>query len=440
MKKEVADGRKNLLNVVYPQYAEDERLWTARLGVPQGREVEEIRRGLIVERLGLQGPSLETIQRSVEKSQWMASDGHMVEIPDFRGLIRKIKGTKLPGGMRINPTSEIILVDVDDTILRTTAWHAREYEIIGAYFDKKGVRGGAGVAKELYESSKILIPGLVDVQPRYTPRLNLILVQRYIERYKEFGGDIAIAFAKTLEDRELFQQMVSSMGEGILEGSKFDRQLLSRLINHNPTSDFTNAALIKDLFNGESDMVSDDEQGSSLSSDEVEVPDSTVRIVITRGKIEGPLGQVYKVHQSGLMTLPSVDLVIYTNDIKFNALSSVMDLLPDLSRRNERMVLYDDNPTEIIPVYEELAKGPCPLSIEVVQVRHSDSKRRDKLVIVKNDKDELEIQEPSNSFGYRYSSDDKSDSIESFKEEVPFGVRATIFDHHRLSGKAIDLV
>ncbi len=430
MLTEARVGKTSLLQVIHPRYAGEERLWKMHLGVPEELVIDEVRKGLIVDRLKLRDPSLEAIQRSVEESnRWLASDGHMIEIPDFKGLIRKIAGIKIPGqAKRINPTSQILLMDMDDTLLRTTAWHDQEYKIIGKYLRQRGVEGEAEVAAQLYELSKIFVPGVAEVQARYTPIVNLILIARFIERQKENKGDTAKIMQEAIADRECLQRDVVRMGEGVLDNWAFDKDLLSRLIETNPTSDFTNTALIKDLFNGESD--------GDLLDDSDDIPDSTVRIVITRGKIEGPLGQVYKVHQSGLMTLPNVDMVIYTNDVKVKALLGALKLFPNLARNNEGMILYDDNPSEIVPFYEELARGPCSLNIEVVQVRNADSKRRDKQVVIKNDRGEDEVQASNASTGYAYSYKGKKViSIEDFNE-VPAGASATIFDAHALNGRA----
>jgi hypothetical protein len=358
----------------------------------------------------------------------------MIEIPDFRGLVRKIEGIRIPGQTRrVNPTSQIYLMDVDDTLLRTTAWHEREFEIIGEYLAQGGVGGGAKAASKLYELSKFFVPGVSEVQARYTPVVNLILIDRFIVRYQESGGDVDKALAETALDRECLQRDVIRMGEGVLDNWAYDRDLLAKLIDENPTSDFANRLLMKDLFNGENE--------DDLQDDPTEVPDSTVRIVITRGKIEGPLGQVYKVHQSGLMTLPNVDMVIYTNDVKVRALVGAMRLFPNLTKHNEGMILYDDNPGEIVPFYEELARGPYPLKMEVVQVRNSDSKRRDKLVMVPTKAGAPRVRRPCVSVGYAYSADVKETfPIRSFKNRRALkGSAATILDHHSLSSQGVYL-
>ena len=103
-----------------------------------------------------------------------------------------------------------------------------------------------------------------------------------------------------------------------------------------------------------------------------------LKIIVTRGKIEGPLGQIHKLHSSGIMNLDhAIDLVLYTNDRKAEAIILLSHLFPELQQMGIRAI--DDSPDEILP-YRELARQLGIENLKLVHVRHTDAKRRDVVV------------------------------------------------------------
>ncbi len=76
----------------------------------------------------------------------------------------------------------VLLFDLDDTLLNTTTWHSKEQDIIRTYLAEQHVEADTHIVKELYELSKIFVPQIAEVQTRYTPVLNMILIDQYIRR------------------------------------------------------------------------------------------------------------------------------------------------------------------------------------------------------------------------------------------------------------------
>ena len=397
---------------------EDRRLWKTKLRIPDGLNIREIQPSELRERLGLQGPDLEEVYRSALKNQWFdCDDGNfLIEIPNNEKLQKKI------GSPTDTSKSELVwLFDLDDTLLNTTAWHGKEQQIIQTYLEKQHVASTKASVKTLYELSKVFIPDIAEVQARYTPLLNMILIDQYIRRQKNDGFSEEDAIQCCRVEHNFIQDRIKVIGEGALQDYQYDRSLLSKILKVNSTARYMNEPLIKDLFTVRKDSA-----------------DNVLRIIITRGKIEGPLGQIYKVHCKDFTAFESLDMVIYTNDVKINALARVTNIFKEL--QSKQIILFDDNPSEIVPFCEQMEEqGMNRLKMEIVHVRNSDAKRRDKQVVISS-KGRERVIDPASSFGYAYSpSKKKTLPIESF-EEIPLKYSGTIFDHFSLSDTGMSQV
>ncbi len=397
---------------------EDRALWKSKLQIPDGLDMRPIPPTDLRRRLGLQGSDLEEVYRSSLKNQWFDCDNgnFLLEIPSNERLRNKL------GNPSDTNKSELVwLFDLDDTLLNTTAWHDKEQKIIRSYLNKQHVVSSEAGINAIYEISKVLIPNVAEVQARYTPLLNMILIDQYIRRQKHDGLSASDALVCCRVERNYIQDLINVIGEGVLQDYKYDQSLLAKILHENSTNRYINAPLIKDLFTVGKDS-----------------NDNVLRIIITRGKIEGPLGQIYKVHNGDFTKLESLDMVIYTNDVKINALARVTNIFKEL--RSKQIILYDDNPSEIVPFLEQIeAQGMNSFKMEIVHVRHSDAKRRDKKVVISSH-DSEQVVDPENSLGYAYTrSGKKAIPIESFKE-IPPNHSGTIFDFFSLNDKGMSQV
>lgn len=399
---------------------EDRRLWKTKLRIPDGLNIREIQPIELRERLGLQSPDLEEVYRSALKNQWFDCDegNFLIEIPNNERLQKKI------GSPTDTSKSELVLLfDLDDTLLNTTAWHAKEQEIIRTYLSEQHIEANEQTVKELYELSKIFVPGAAEVQTRYTPILNMILIDQFIRRQKNDGFSSEEALQLCQAEHGRIQDRINTIGEGALRDYHFDPTLLSRILKENPLPEYMNASLNQDVFTVGPDG------------------DDLIRMIITRGKIEGPLGQIYKVHSGDFTELESLDMIIYTNDVKINALARVTNIFKEL--QSKQIILFDDNPSEIVPFCEQIEEqGMNPLKMEIVHVRHSDAKRRDKKVMIHDASGERCVK-PETSFGYAYFTDEENNQImipiDSFAD-VPPGYTGTIFDHFSLNNNGMSQV
>jgi|GEM_PF-3146559 len=396
---------------------EDRRLWKTKLRIPDGLNIREIPPSELRDRLGLQGPDLEEVYRSALKNQWFDCDNgnFLLEIPNNERLRKKI------GSLTETEKSELVLLfDMDDTLLDTSEWHGKEQDIIGMYLVEQHVETNPQIVKELYELSKIFVPQIAEVQTRYTPVLNMILVDRYIRRQKSDGFSYEQALQLCRDEHKSIQDRINAIGEGALLDYHYDSALLSRILRNNPLPEYVNAPLVRDLFTVGPDG------------------DDVLRLIITRGKIEGPLGQIYKVHSGDFTKLDSLDMVIYTNDVKINALARVTNIFKEL--QSKQFILFDDNPSEIVPFYEQIeAQGMNPLKMEIVHVRNAEAKRRNKKVMIRDANGERCI-DPEITLGYAYSKDGKiTIPIESF-DEIPQEYTGTVFDHFSLNATGMSQV
>lgn len=396
---------------------EDRRLRQTELQIPAGIHAVKIEPKHLRKRLDLTGIGLEEIYRSTEKNKWMECEygNFLIESPDFDTLGKKLSMTQKGSKGEL-----VILADMDDTLFQTTLWHKKEQSKILAYLEKHHVEASEQMVQDIYEFSKVYVPGVAEVQTRYTPVLNMILLDQFMRRQIKDHLSSEKAFEQCQKDHTFMQERIQAIGEGALQDYVFDPSLLMHLIKTNSTKRYMKVPLIRDLF--------------AVGPDG---PDSVVRIIITRGKIEGPLGQIYKVHQADFSMLPSLDMVIYTNDVKITALASVVKMFPQL--KDKQIFLYDDNPSEIVPFYEDIEKqGMNPLKLEIVQVRHSDSKRRDKKVTMADKNGNVRVI-PSTCLGYEYRKRRKARPIEAF-DEIQEGSTATIFDHFAVNNRGVSQV
>lgn len=294
--------------------------------------LELTQRGLPVEGVS------RSLLASVQRSQWFAIGGGRIylELRNPSALTPEAqKGAKTIEG-----------VDFDDCLVSATKWHAREQQLMQ---DRFGVP--LAVGKALYEAAKVKVPGKVAQEPRYTPRLNLAYLTAYVGLLSggksEEGADEEMP-GWTQSVAELIQQH----GEIAIARQAVDPAILETF-RRNHVSRF--------LYRGFANLLFDPRDPESF------------RFIATRGKIEGPLGQVYKVHTSTVMRR-GVDLVIYTNDLKAETLVHLGLILPR-QLRNRKFLLFDDNCTEIEPYLKQASELGVDLS--AVQVSHRDAKRKD---------------------------------------------------------------
>jgi len=404
----------NLAEKPHFDSTEDSRLWRTKLSGPEHIEVQEISTKILRSRLELHGPEMNDVYESAKKNRWFDCGHFMLEITNPETLKNKLG---VPG--TTSASDLVLLSDLDDTLFDTTLWHAHEQEIICSYLNENGVEADEHIVQQLYESSKIFIPRVAEVQERYTPLLNMILIDQFIRRQHVEGLSPSEALEQCKLEHASIQNRINRIGEGALNDYAYNSKLFSLLMTTNHPDKYLNRNLIDDLFDSES-------HGD----------DNILRFIITRGKIEGPLGQVYKVHSGDFTTKPTLDMVIYTNDVKISALTQLTTMFPEL--RSKQMFLYDDNPSEIVPFCEQMTRyGVNPLKLEIIQVRHSQAKRRDKPVIIHTDSKDTTI-EPLVRSGY-FIQNEEEIPMEKF-DEMPPGTIGTIFDHFPLHERGLSQV
>lgn len=320
-------------------------------GVSQELQVTRLLHDEVRRELELKGTNKQLLN-SAKESQWAKIDGGRMVLE-----VRTLSFLQQPTYGSVN------VFDLDDCLFSATSWHAREFQLLeeNEALREQGINITVQRAKEIYELSKIRIPQFAEKEPRYTPRFNLILLSLYAEALRDSQikeNPEEDAWIELLKWRELISKQTEEQGERALRAYAVNPTVQS-IFENNPTSEFVYSEFAEDFLT------------STGKSD--------IRIIATRGKIEGPLGQVYKLHSSGLMQLKSItggviDLVIYSNDIKSEALITIMKILPGIHGRQIRV--FDDNPAEIMP-YLEVARNLGAPNIEVVQISHPDAKRKD---------------------------------------------------------------
>lgn len=255
-----------------------------------------------------------------------------------------------PDVMRKKSHLPIVLTDFDDCALLTTNWHKAEHEHLfkDSVLNSKQSAIIPEHARAIYEMSKIKVPGKADYEPRYTPRLNFLLLSQY-SLFLEQHVDRENALKITETICEGYKKAVSVQGDQFLLDLKIAPEILDAVRQNSPR-DYLHEKFVSEIF---------------------DKPDVNLHIVITRGKPEGLLGQIYKVHTSGIFEYP-IDLVLYTNDLKADALLALSKIFPEM--RTSPITLYDDNPKEVLP-YLDFIRDRDINNVQVVHVRHPDSKR-----------------------------------------------------------------
>jgi len=409
------------------------KLWGVDLKLTTGLTVEVLKPDLATERLELGNMGVE---ESIKRGIWLVINGGdcVVHIPDPDKFWR----AHSKGGLALSATDpltsrqdgdppRLLLSDLDDTLITTSAWHEREFQLMAEFcLSQTGIEVGLDWVRRLYEMSKILVKP-DQIQRRYTPRLNLGLVTELIQLLNG-GMEIETAIQALEMKTGNVESEVINQGKICVQEYEYDEELLRHLLINNPIQSFLVTPLVEDLFTPDPTT---DPTGT-------QTPDGNIRIIITRGMIQGPLGQVHKIHQSGLMELPGVDMVIYTNDIKMETLlllNKVFEGSLDIFK-NRPMILYDDNPGEIMPFYRQA--GGYERGLEIVRVRVNRSKRRDHQVEATTYNEGVGVVNPLVQVGYRFS-DGKSVATDNF-DGVGRGEMVVIYEHFVPSEVSIGMV
>lgn len=304
----------------------------------------------IVEKLGLVN-SPQYLSNSIKGSLWGNIDNNRILLE-----CRSLTVMQQPRSGSVN------IYDFDDCLMSASRWHQEEYRRLeqSEILHKQDINITAQRAKDIYDLSKVLVSRVVEKEPRYTPRLNLVLLSIYGNLLRD-GSQKEQAEEQVWQEllvwRETIGQQMQISGDKALNAYAIN-PVIQRIFMSNSPANFLYTEFVRDIL------------GKTGQKD--------IRVITTRGKIEGPLGQVYKTHVSGLMRQKSIfgqgiDLVVYSNDVKAEALLSTMKLLPGIEERLIRV--YDDNPSEIIP-YLQAARNLGVHNIEIVQVSHPDAKRK----------------------------------------------------------------
>ena len=247
----------------------------------------------------------------------------------------------------------MILVDYDDTLMNSTLRHTEELEKISRFFAGQDIDLSLAELKRIYNDSKIFIPGKAEKEARYTPALNIVLLDFFLKRSNARVPKEQVFEELAVKRDEIIACIIKFGDNWIIDCARqVDSNLLSIFIDNSP-SQFVYKDVVADLL---SDY--DDERKHE------------VKAIITRGATEGPSGQVHKVNSSGSME--GLDFVVYINDLKSELIPLIKSLF--CSTRNCRLIIYDNNPYEINDYFERvIAEGIS--SVELVWVRHPDSRR-----------------------------------------------------------------
>lgn len=282
------------------------------------------------------------LKDSVKKSNWFSTDNGRI-------LIEVRNQTKLDHP----PHGLLYISDLDDTLFAATQWHEEEFRRLSTDPNllNRGIRISKEKAKDLYDHSKMTLPGINE--PRYTPKVNLILASIYASSL-ERGEPPEQAWETTLAAFNEVKDNLASGGEKTLDKYELDEDVVRCLLG-NHTAEFIYEYFSKYFLEGT------EERGT--------------RAIVTRGTVEGPFGQVYKIHTAGVLDRGlGADIVLYTNDLKADALPVLYQLIPDAIENGTRV--FDDNPLEI-DNYLSWAKEIGIRNWEIIGVRHPTAKRKD---------------------------------------------------------------
>lgn len=211
----------------------------------------------------------------------------------------------------------------------------------------------------MYEDSKIYVPGKATLEKRYTPLVNIILLSK-IAQSLEVGKTKEQAEENMRALRDKIVQRVGQEGESVLWEYQRDPDIQSIfLASENSPGKFVINQVAEDLLSKPEDLIP-------------ESAEDDLKVIATRGEIGGPLGQIHKLHS--MPFLKSLDVVIYTNDLKAGSLE-VLTYLLDWAEKAQIRV-YDDNPSEIVQWWEIAHQRNLLPRLELIQVRNPRAKRR----------------------------------------------------------------
>lgn len=337
--------KKLMVEADSPWMTTNERINTKRL------KIERIPKPILLDRLDLHHSLIPT---SVLDS--VLEDSHWFDINDSQNII------EVRGSYR-RRNNVVVIADFDDCLFSATQWHRQEYELLAQDSEiltrTHGIAIHPDLAREIYEMSKILIPGKVTKEKRYTPMLNVALVSKLV-RLLESGLTLEDAHEGMRSECCSFLENMNTSGDIQIRDEALDPAVV-RLFASNSPNKYVHQTLVDDIKKG--------------------TEKKDLRIIATRGNIEGFLGQVYKVHASGVLCRhsgkPDFDIVVYTNDVKVEALLLLSRLVPWINTSLVRVL--DDNPSEVLP-YVQFTLERGVKNLEIIHVRHSDSKRSDLVV------------------------------------------------------------
>lgn len=294
------------------------------------RSVEPIPNQEILNRLNLSHPQIPLkIIESVQESQWFNFEGGRIIIE-----------ARNPN---VNTEGTVFVTDADDTLFDTTTWHKKETELLHQMASIP-----MSTSQEIYELSKILVPGKTTQEKRYTPMLNMALLTTFLT-YLEEGKTEEESFNQIKLELSLITEQADI--EEIINSYQINSDIFN-IFTTNDIRDYVHHDYVKKFFD--------------------ESQENDVKIIASRGTIEGPLGQIWKMHQSGVIR-QKVNFIFYTNDLK----TELLDLIPEILPVNKNFIIYDDNPTEL-QAFCELVERQNLHQCKLIQVRHPKSKRRDK--------------------------------------------------------------
>ncbi len=308
---------------------------------------DAIPRDKIVRRLGLTSLP-DVLRKSIRQGSWSAIDNGSLlfeaRTHDFYDKAQQ--------------ASRLVVLDFDDNMASATKWHAAEYHKVATspQLEQRGIPVTPAFAKEVYELSKIKIPGVVENEARYTPMMNMILLSEYM-RMIENGMDEMDAKKQLGIWRNSLVGLVGQLGEDSLQSISID-PVIRKIFMNNSIRPFVHKNFVSDVIEG--------------------VEDDDLVIIATRGEMKGPLSQPHKIHQSGVLRPmgkagKQVDGVLYSNDTKGEALVKAVRFIDRIEEKH--VLVYDDNPVEVLS-YVEAARRHGLRGMEVVQVEHPGAKRR----------------------------------------------------------------
>ncbi|MFC1653457.1 hypothetical protein ACFL1M_01255 [Patescibacteria group bacterium] len=304
------------------------------------------------------------VQESVEKSKWF-------EAPSL-GIVIEVRSDIL----KEKPLKEKPLVEIsdfDDTLFSATKWHQNEFSLFqkSENLQRRGVHISPQKAKEIYELSKIFVPGIAKNEKRYTPLVNVLLLTQ-LSKDIEAGVSAHQQQENILAFQQHISRLVQTKGEEVLADFDRDKDIEAVFMSpQNSPKNFVIKETTEDILETPTDPNHDAKDFQSK--------ENSLKVVATRGKIGGPLGQIHKMHATEIAQ--KVDVVIYTNDLKAGTLDTLTWLIPWVKRAQTR--IYDDNSSEIRQWWEVAHEKGLLSRIELVQVRNIDAKRRHDAPVIK---------------------------------------------------------